>query len=254
MFNNSQRGVSLIITFFIMIIILAVVLSISALLYSEVKVIRNIGNSIISLYAADSGIEKVLYYDRQVLENGAKRGLCSMFDSIGNSSKYCGNMVGYDPSIYCLNVSAADSAGGTGCDINTCTNCTISFNTNFGNDDKRTYYTTAKVYPDVDGKSFDLEINSRGAFGTAERQIQILENTRNVCSSAYQVGDLNKNGVVNIDDYTIFTNARGGIATFNLYNYPCLDVNNDGTFDTNDQRIIIDYNCFALNCGYWPKL
>lgn len=58
MFNDSERGVSLIITFFIMIIVLAVVLSISILLYSEVKVIRNIGNSMVSFYAGESGIEK----------------------------------------------------------------------------------------------------------------------------------------------------------------------------------------------------
>ena len=38
---RDERGVSLIITFFIMIIILSVVLSISIILYSEVKVIRN---------------------------------------------------------------------------------------------------------------------------------------------------------------------------------------------------------------------
>ena len=89
--TGSQKGVSLIITFFIMVIILAVVLSISVILYSEVKVIRNIGDSTASLFAADSGIEKLLYYDYKGLpadtDNlaGVTRGLCTMF-SLANSN------------------------------------------------------------------------------------------------------------------------------------------------------------------------
>lgn len=67
--NPKRKGASLIITFFIMIIILAVVLSVSIILYSQVKVIRNIGSSVVSYYIGESGIEKVLYYDRQVLPN-----------------------------------------------------------------------------------------------------------------------------------------------------------------------------------------
>lgn len=63
---GNEKGVALIITFFIMIIILAVTLSISSILYSEIKILRNIGSSVVAFYAADSGIEKVLYYDRQV--------------------------------------------------------------------------------------------------------------------------------------------------------------------------------------------
>lgn len=70
--NPKRKGASLIITFFIMIIILAVVLSVSIILYSQVKVIRNIGSSVVSYYIGESGIEKVLYYDRQVLPNGGQ--------------------------------------------------------------------------------------------------------------------------------------------------------------------------------------
>jgi len=132
MFNDSQKGVSLIITFFMMIIILAVVLFISVLLYSEVKIIRNVGDSMVSFFAADSGVEKVLYYDRKVLptlikgecpigtecdpdqtcSNGlctipAKRGLCSMYtNDSGNNPNYCASdpnplNPAIDHSIYC---------------------------------------------------------------------------------------------------------------------------------------------------------
>ena len=132
MIKDNQKGVSLIITFFIMIIILSVVLSISIILYSEVKVIRNISNSMVGLYAADSGIEKVLYYDRQetsfssgqsctnnstcvdpkypICSGGyctvsVSRGLCSMFASINpNSCPTSGAQT--DSSIYCAHISA----------------------------------------------------------------------------------------------------------------------------------------------------
>jgi hypothetical protein len=195
----GQNGVSLIIVFFIMIIILSVVLSISALLYSEVKVIRNIGNSVAGLYAADSGIEKVLYYDRQVktLSNNnycasdsdctspygscnnnlctmsVQRGLCLMLNSSLNPTNYCAPGSNGETSIYCNNPTPASFTGG--CDANNCTNCTISFDTTF---DGRKYYTTAKVYPDADPKKTDPDyvITSKGVYGGAQRQIQILIN------------------------------------------------------------------------------
>jgi len=58
---NYQRGVSLIIVFFIMMIILSVVLSISTILYTQLKNVRNTSDSVISYYAAESGIEQVNY-------------------------------------------------------------------------------------------------------------------------------------------------------------------------------------------------
>jgi len=168
-----------------MIIILAVVLFMSTLLYSEIKVIKNIGNSIISFYAADSGIEKVLFYDRKSLPslgvdaNGnsilADRGLCTMYDPIVNSdacsdstgindSLRCNNTV--TPQIYSESVNTLD-----GCNPDICNNCQISFDTTF---DNRTYYAIAKVYPTADGNSSDFEIQSRGVYGGAERQIRIF--------------------------------------------------------------------------------
>ena len=163
MFNNSEKGVSLIMTFFIMLIILAVVLSISVLLYSEIKVIRNMGNSVIGLYAADSGIEKVLYYDRQVVPTGATRGLCSIFSScVAGSSG--------ETSVYCNNPTPSSFTGT--CASNNCTDCQITFDTTF---DNRTYYTTAKVSPNaVNPLDSDFEITSKGVFSGAQRQIQIL--------------------------------------------------------------------------------
>lgn len=182
MISDNQKGVSLIITFFIMVIILAVVLSVSAILYSEIKVIRNIGNSIVAFYAADSGMEKLLYYDRNVFaENlSATRGLCVICQDVnptcspddlgaGNTNK----------SIYCndchMNPTDTPTGGDLqphGCDPDVCNNCEVSFKTSFG--DGKDYYVWASVSPSTEQIGFtDLIIKSKGSYNNVERQIQI---------------------------------------------------------------------------------
>jgi hypothetical protein len=166
-------------------------------LYSEVKIIRNIGDSVVSFYAGESGIEKVLFYDRQALpliptrdfcpedgcssdqvcDNGycaniAPRGLCSMFDP-SNNHNYCApGQSGEETSIYCNSFPGRPSLTGRDCSINSCTDCEISFSTTF---DKRTYYTIATVSPSEDStkEDPDYEIISKGIFGDAQRQIKI---------------------------------------------------------------------------------
>jgi len=168
--SNSERGVSLIITFFVMIIILTVVLSVSIILYSEVKVIRNVGNSVASFYAAESGIEKVLYYDRQVIPTGGTRGLCYMLNkcitgSSGETSIFCCNSSTITPLV-CLSPIAPV---GSGCGLTTCTNCSINFATVF---DGRTYSVTASV-DNIGNQPYYLDVASGGAFGGAGRKIKI---------------------------------------------------------------------------------
>jgi hypothetical protein len=194
--SSGQKGVSLIITFFIMMIILAVVLSISVLLYSEIRVIRNIGNSMVSLFAADSGIEKVLYYDRQarpliptgnscqlstecsadqvcnnhVCSIPVSRGLCSMLDS--SNPNHC--TIG-SSSINC-NSPSPSSFTGT-CSSSNCTNCTIAFGSTLDGIANTTYSVTAQVYPDaIKPTNSDFEIDSKGISGGALRQIRLFIN------------------------------------------------------------------------------
>ena len=62
---NQERGVSLIIVFFLMMIILSVVLSISTILYTQLKNVRNSGDFVVSYYAAESGVEAFLYDQKQ---------------------------------------------------------------------------------------------------------------------------------------------------------------------------------------------
>lgn len=174
----GQNGVSLIITFFIMIIILSVVLSLSIILYSEIKVLRNMGNSVISFYAADSGIEKVLYYDRQVIEpatvtnpTNPTRGLCSIFDSTNNPSS-CQSGSGANNSIYCNNQQNPVS---TDCVVSSCGNCSISFTTNLDdiNGSPVIYTVTASV-----NTNYYLDITAKGGFGSTVRQTEAYSFSR----------------------------------------------------------------------------
>jgi hypothetical protein len=209
MFNKNQNGVSLIITFFIMTIILSVVLSISAILYSEVKIIRNVGNSVTAFYAADSGVEKILYYDRVVLPTvkvdppvtctnddecdlsksqfcvdnfcyqKATRGICSMipFNVINNPSA-CPNSVSSpglpDSSIYCDNITGptVPPEDSEGCDPAVCNDCKLSFKTNFpGSDPGYSYSVDATVVPA--GTFSQLTINSAGFYKDVNRKIEL---------------------------------------------------------------------------------
>lgn len=124
MFGNSQKGISLIITFFIMVIILSAVLAISAILYSEIKIIRNIGNSVAAFYLADSGVEKTLYYDRQEIPEEASRGICNI----------CETSSGW--------AECSDNEGESCAD---CTNCRISFDVTMSSSPLKKYNVVADV-------------------------------------------------------------------------------------------------------------
>jgi hydroxylamine reductase (hybrid-cluster protein) len=62
-----------------MAILLAMSLGLSAILFSQIKMIREIGNSVISFYAADTGIEWLLYKDREcrLLAPSCDKYICS---------------------------------------------------------------------------------------------------------------------------------------------------------------------------------
>jgi len=176
--SKSEKGVSLIITFFIMLIILSVEFSISAILYSEIKIIRNMGNSVQAFFAAESGVEKVLYYDRKILpateSEATARGLCYMcslpnpdactIDPGGNSG---------DKSVYCNNCIKV----GVGCDPALCDDCQITFQTKL--DAIKHYKIIATIGPDplLSSGSNDLflKIDSTGYYKEdVLRAIQVI--------------------------------------------------------------------------------
>ncbi len=58
---KSQEGIALLFVILIMSVILTISLGISAVLIKQIKTAEEIGDSVVAFYAADSGIEKVLY-------------------------------------------------------------------------------------------------------------------------------------------------------------------------------------------------
>lgn len=195
MFNN-QKGVSLIIVFFVMLVLIAVVLSVSTLLYSEIKIIRNISDSVVSFYAADSGVEKVLYYDRNVLPSSGKdkRGLCYMCKAkkIGENGSCPDNISG--DGLGCSNCSAVAGSGSpNGCNAEQCDDCKISFSTTF---DNRTYNIDATVLPSPN--QYSLEVGVSGLYKNVGRSINVLVGTSSKCPATCKnknCGDDNGCGV-----------------------------------------------------------
>jgi len=206
--KNNQKGVSLILTIFVMVILLAVVLFIAALLYTEIRNVKNLSDSVTAFFAADSGVEKVLYYDRNVLppidtgnfcddeenpcpsgqtcdsnecKSTAVRGLCSMLNTCqeGDSSLYCNNISRNGPEDngeiydYLIDNNLDPEDYPYGCDPEVCNACQISFNTSFNDETNRTYQTVAKVIPSADGLSTNFDIKSKGSFIRSSRRVEV---------------------------------------------------------------------------------
>lgn len=220
--KSPEKGVSLIITFFVMVIVLAVILSVSSLLYSEIKIIRNIGDSVIAFYAADSGAEKILYFDRQVFAKASEgqtisRGLCSIFDfnAVTNPKACVGNQQGStedQKSLYCNKLRDPEplDTDGLGCDYDKCNNCKISFETAFNG---KEYTVTATVSPLDDG-SVKLLVESRGSFQGTARQINI-ESTKEAVSELITIANacVDPKSASDVQSITISANVSGQLYT-----------------------------------------
>jgi len=57
---KEKKGISLIFVILIISVILNIAFGVSGILITQIKVLRDVGHSVISFYAADSGIENVL--------------------------------------------------------------------------------------------------------------------------------------------------------------------------------------------------
>jgi hypothetical protein len=91
MFKNSNKGVSLYLALIIMFILIAIGLGVSLIIVSQMKMIREMGDSVVALYAADTGIERALYEKRTTGQNWQN---WPGSDPVGGASytvKYVGN-------------------------------------------------------------------------------------------------------------------------------------------------------------------
>jgi hypothetical protein len=62
--GGGQRGVSIYLALMVMIVLLAIGLGINTIIISQMKMITGMEDSVVALYAADSGVEEVLYNDK----------------------------------------------------------------------------------------------------------------------------------------------------------------------------------------------
>jgi len=122
--GGGEKGVSILLTSLIMSVVLAIGLGLSVILIQQTKMMAGIGYSVKAFFAAESGIEKVLFYDHKKIPAEGKRGLCDI----------CNQCLAEE----CQNCQTA----GTDCLPTSCKNCTITFYTVF---DGKRYDITAKV-------------------------------------------------------------------------------------------------------------
>ena len=59
--HKNQKGVSLYLTMVILSVLMAVILTMINVAISQIKVIHTLSNSVVAFYAADTGVERVLY-------------------------------------------------------------------------------------------------------------------------------------------------------------------------------------------------
>ncbi len=154
---KKQRGVSLIITFLIMTVMLAIVLSVSVILTSEVKILSNMGSSVSALYASETGIEKTLYFDRKQWQGQQNRGFC-------NICQICGPQE-------CTSCTATPlNPEGDGCNPLNCINCRVQYTSTF---EGRTYSIDATVVPNPPNPPV-FTVNARGFYNNTTRLVQSL--------------------------------------------------------------------------------
>lgn len=113
-----SRGISLYIAILIMAILLAIVLGVSTILVTQIRIIRGMENSVVAFYAAESGIEKVLKDrtdpsgwdgDTETLSNSADYEITVISGGVGDcpvSKLYCIKSVGnYEKTNRAIQVS-----------------------------------------------------------------------------------------------------------------------------------------------------
>lgn len=73
---QSQKGVSLYIAFMIMTTLLGIAIGTSALLFSQIGILRGMGHAVLAFYATEAGVERALYIDNTFCANEVEHEPC----------------------------------------------------------------------------------------------------------------------------------------------------------------------------------
>ncbi|MFA5877814.1 MAG: hypothetical protein WC845_00325 [Candidatus Staskawiczbacteria bacterium] len=153
-YGFGEKGVAMLVTFFIMGISLAVVLGIGVILMGEIVLVREMGESVKALYVADIGIEQALFLDRKVIPAGAgiTRGLCDI----------CTSCTDFD----CDPTPGVCGQVGPRCANDDCNDCTITYSSLVVNNNQ--YRVVTDINEDGTGT-----IKSYGAHKKITRAIEL---------------------------------------------------------------------------------
>jgi len=88
---KKRRGSALYFTLIVVSIISAIAFGISSILFSQLRLIRGMGHSVVAFYNADNGIEQLLYQTRSLMTIEAGEG-----EGEGYSYKYESEPEGVD--------------------------------------------------------------------------------------------------------------------------------------------------------------
>lgn len=58
---KREKGASLYLTYIIMVVLLAIGLGLSTIVFSQIRMLKGMGDSVIAIHAADTGVERILY-------------------------------------------------------------------------------------------------------------------------------------------------------------------------------------------------
>lgn len=180
-FKKSQKGFSVISIFFIMAIILSVVIGMSLIIFNQTKIINNIEDSLIAFYLADSGIEKLLYYNRKIIPT-------SPTEIVGGACNICNSCLADD----CKDCQAI------GDDCVRCKKCKITYTTDLGDNDKK-HETVVSIFPN--GQFFNMDVSLKGFYKNTLRVIGLQLKTKDLSSSSpliENVSAIRSGGVVAI--------------------------------------------------------
>jgi hypothetical protein len=89
--TGEKKGISVLYAVFIMSILMAISFGISAILISQIKMLGEIGHSVVAFYAADSGIERAMY---ALYSQGVSPSFINYLGNVGGASY---SVSGFEP-------------------------------------------------------------------------------------------------------------------------------------------------------------
>jgi hypothetical protein len=102
---SSSRGISLYLTLIFLAVLLSISLGLSVILISQISVIREMADSVVAFYAADTGIERELYPPESNPEDTPYSGFLDLDDPPdGTPAGTCPSGLSSDPDDCCYRV------------------------------------------------------------------------------------------------------------------------------------------------------